>query len=182
MDFEPKIARIHRKCRKMNAFESIARPGSVQNDVQKLLKNAKSAKIRENPRSVPFENARKFAFWPRPGNTLQKNMIFMIRSASGHVKVTLWKKRLIYVHFESKIVRIHAKSEKMSVSESKLLPWSVQNDVEKWSKIVKSTKITENPRWGPFKSAWEIMFWARPGNTLQNSVIFMSGALLATFR
>ena len=62
MDFDPKIARIHRKCRKMNAFESIARPGSVQNDVQKLLKNAKSAKIRENPRSVPFENALKFAF------------------------------------------------------------------------------------------------------------------------
>ena len=39
MDFDPKIARIHRKCRKMNAFESIARPGSVQNDVQKVLKH-----------------------------------------------------------------------------------------------------------------------------------------------
>ena len=39
MDFEQKIARIHRKCRKMNAFESIARSGSVQNDVQKLLKH-----------------------------------------------------------------------------------------------------------------------------------------------
>ena len=57
MDFEPKIARIHRKCRKMNAFGSHSRPGSVQNTVQKLLKNAKSTKIRENPRSVPFENA-----------------------------------------------------------------------------------------------------------------------------
>ena len=57
MDFDPKIARIHRKCRKMNAFESIAQPGSVQSDVQKLSKNAKSTKIRENPRSVPFENA-----------------------------------------------------------------------------------------------------------------------------
>ena len=62
MDFDQKIIRIHGKCRKMNEFESIAPPGSVQNDVQKLLKNAKSSKIRENLRSVAFENALKFAF------------------------------------------------------------------------------------------------------------------------
>ena len=60
--FSPKIARIHAKYRKMNAFQRVSLPGSVQNDVQKLLKIAKSAKIRENPRSVPYENARKFEF------------------------------------------------------------------------------------------------------------------------
>ena len=55
--FDTKITRIHAEYRKMNAFERDSLPGSVQNDVQKLVKIAKSAEIRENPRSVPYENA-----------------------------------------------------------------------------------------------------------------------------
>ena len=51
MDFEPKIAPIHEISRKRNAFECNSLPGSVQNNAQKSSKNAKSVKIRENPRT-----------------------------------------------------------------------------------------------------------------------------------
>ena len=54
MDFDPKIYRIHAKCRKLNVFGCNSRPGSVQKHVQKQLKNAKYAKIHENPRCVPY--------------------------------------------------------------------------------------------------------------------------------
>ena len=66
-----------RKMQEMNVFKCNSLPWSDQNDAQKQLKNAKSAKIRENPRSVSYENAWKFAFWARQGNTLQKVWIFM---------------------------------------------------------------------------------------------------------
>ena len=57
MDFELEIALIRGKCRELKFFECDSLPGSVQNNTQKQSKNAKSSKIIENPRSVPFENA-----------------------------------------------------------------------------------------------------------------------------
>ena len=74
------------------------------------------------------------------------------------------------------------KLQKMNAFRSHLPPGSVQNDAQKRWNLWKSVKIVENPRWVPYKNLRKIKFWARPGNSLQKSVIFTSGIFMATFR
>ena len=72
------------RIQKMNVFRSDLPPGSVQNDARKRWNMWKSVKIVENPRWVPYKNRREMHFWPRPGNTLEKSVIF----TSGTILVT----------------------------------------------------------------------------------------------
>ena len=68
------------RIQKMHVFWSDLPPGSVQNDARKWWNMWKSVKIiekfDENLLWVPYKNRRKMQFWARPGNTLQKNVIF----------------------------------------------------------------------------------------------------------
>ena len=68
----------------MNVFWSDLLLWTVQNDAQKWWNIWKSAKIIENPRSVPYKNPKKITFWARPGNTFRKSMIF----TSGALLIT----------------------------------------------------------------------------------------------
>ena len=79
-------------------------------------------------------------------------MDFHVRSAFGHVQVTLCNKRRKVMDFELEIAPISGKFKKMNAFECDSLPEGVQNDAQKQSKNAKSAKIRENPRWGPYKN------------------------------
>ena len=180
-DFYAKIARIHQNPRKWTHLEVIclleAFKTTREND--EICENPwKSSKILdEYPTKIDekcsFEHvqvtlckkawfSRPERFWPRSGNALQQAPKFHGFSSENC----------------SDPYQIH----KMNVFGCDLPPRSVQNDMQKWWNLWKSVKIVENPRWVPYKNQRKIVFGACSGSTLQNSAIFMSGALLTTFK
>ena len=166
----------------MNAIWSDLPPGSIQNDAQKCWNLWKSVKIVENPRWVPYKNRWKITFWPRPGYTLQKSVIFTF----GALLITFRQ------HFAPSIELSWIFTRKLFGSI-----WNLENErvwkrfaswkrAKRCAKMMKYVKIRENHRkssMSTLQKLYEKCSFDHVQVTLcKKNVIFTSGTLLITIR